>query len=158
MRRRVVSGLAALAALLVLAVPAGSADERKPRRLESVTWSPVDHKLVWVVSNGELDAAGKYKAQGEHSYRIEMDAAIMMFNGERRRFSADEATSVRKLMDLVAKYAAESTVWWDQGQGQRVDRDGGSGKPAPAQPERPRDAPPRKPRPRGVLVPTSAMR
>ncbi len=158
MKRIVSPGWAAVTALLVLASPAGTSAERKPRRLESVTWSPVDHKLHWVISDGEIDAVGKYKTQGEHTYRIDMDTAIMMFGSERRRFSADEATSVRKLMDLVSKYAAESTVWWEQGQGQRLERDGEAGKPAPADPQRPQNSPPGKSRPRGILVPTAAGR
>jgi hypothetical protein len=29
-------------------------------------------------------------------------------------------------MDLVAKYAAESTLWWEAGEGEAIDKDGSS--------------------------------
>ena len=52
-----------------------------------------------------------------------MDSATMSFNGNGRRFSKTEAANVHQLMNLVAKYAAESTFWWEAGQGEPVDKD-----------------------------------
>lgn len=101
------------------------AQEPKARRLESVTWNPAEHKLTWVVSHGTRDAAGKFTSSKQETYNINMAEATMMFNGDTRRFSPQEAKNVHMLMDLVAKYAIESTVWWDQGQGEPV---GGSEK------------------------------
>ncbi len=104
-------------ALLAAGAVVNGAEEKSPRRLESVTWSPSDHKLSWVISSGTKDTAGKYKPVKSQTYNIDMSAATMTLNGEGRRFSRDEAKNVQVLMDLVSKYAVESTVWWDQGQG-----------------------------------------
>jgi hypothetical protein len=70
-----------------------------------------------------------------NTYMINMDSATMTFQGEKRRFSRQEAENVHVLMDILSKYAIESTIWWEQGQGQKVDDDGkpvpGRKKPAP---------------------------
>lgn len=97
----------------------GPADHT-PRRLESVTWNSVKHELTWVISQGEKTGAA-YKPLASESYQISMDEATMSFHGELRRFSREEATNVHTLMDLVAKYAVDSTVWWDEGQGEKLD-------------------------------------
>ena len=104
-------------ALLAAGAVVNGAEDKPPRRLESITWSPSDHKLSWVISSGTKDTAGKYKPVKSQTYNIDMSAATMTLNGEGRRFSRDEAKNVQVLMDLVSKYAVESTVWWDQGQG-----------------------------------------
>jgi len=104
-------------ALLVAGAVVNGAEDKTPRRLESITWNPSDHKLTWVISSGAKDSAGKYKPVKSQIYAIDMSAATMTLNGEGRRFSRDEAKNVQVLMDLVSKYAVESTVWWDQGQG-----------------------------------------
>jgi hypothetical protein len=90
------------------------------RRLESVTWNSVNHELTWNVSKGERKD-NAYKAVGTDHYSINMDSATMTVNGETRRFSEDEASNVRNLMDLIARYAVESTVWWENGQGEPID-------------------------------------
>jgi len=36
----------------------------------------------------------------------------MKANGEGRSFDKDEAESVHLLMDVISRYAVESTVWW----------------------------------------------
>lgn len=95
-------------------------EEHKARRLESVTWNPVKNELTWVVSSGEKPAQGEYRPDKQQTYVIDMDAATMMFNGETRRFSRQEAANVRSLMAAISTYAVESTVWWEQGHGQRV--------------------------------------
>lgn len=111
---------AVLAACLTSAV-AGE-EEKRARRLESITWNPVDHKLTWVVSDGAMNGQGKFEGTKKLTYEIDMDEATMNANGEDRRFAKAEAVSVHKLMDLVSKYAAESTVWWEQGQGEPLDK------------------------------------
>jgi len=94
------------------------------RRLESVTWNSVKHELTWVVSKGEKKEGAGYKPLGSASYLINMDEATMKVSGETRRFSKEEAANVYVLMDLIAKYAVDSTVWWDDGQGEPVNGDG----------------------------------
>jgi hypothetical protein len=107
----------------LLALGAWAAEDKTPRRLESVTWSPSEHKLTWVISTGARDPAGKYKPAKSQTYFIDMSAATMTLNGEGRRFSRDEAKNVQMLMDLISKYAVESTIWWDQGQGTPLGKD-----------------------------------
>jgi hypothetical protein len=118
-----------LAALVVLSA-LGCAQERtpeakparSPRRLESVTWNSVKRELTWVISKGERDQkTGAYKPLTSETYLINMDKATMTFNGETRGFSKQEAVNVSALLDIIAKYAIESTLWWDQGHGRRVD-------------------------------------
>ncbi len=120
-----------LAVLGLLAAP-GCAQERQekapeaksargPRRLESVTWNSVKRELTWVISRGERDQkTGAYKPLSMDTYLINMDKATMTFNGETRGFSKQEAMNVTALLDIIAKYAIESTLWWDQGHGRRV--------------------------------------
>lgn len=128
-----VRAIAVFAASFAFSTAVAAADpqkDNKPRRLESVTWNSVDHKLVWVISTGEKTSENKYKPLNSETYEISMDAATMSFHGESRRFSDDEAASVHALMDLISKYAVESTVWWDDGQGIKLDK---NGKPEPVQ-------------------------
>jgi len=121
-----------LAALLVLAGqgcaqerPPQPKPDRAPRRLESVTWNSVKHELSWVISKGQRDGqSGAYKPLSTETYLINMDKATMSFNGETRGFSKQEAINVLALLDIVAKYAIESTIWWDRGYGQRLDEKG----------------------------------
>jgi hypothetical protein len=107
----------------------GQSNSQTPRRLESVSWNPVKHELTWVVSRGQLTGSD-YKPLATENYLINMDDATMTYNGETRRFSRQEADNVTVLMDLLSKYAVDSTVWWDQGHGQPVD----GSSPAPATP------------------------
>jgi hypothetical protein len=107
----------------------GQAAPQMPRRLESINWNPVKHELTWVVSRGQL-AGSDYKPLSTDNYLINMEDATMTYNGETRRFSKQEADNVQVLMDLLSKYAVDSTVWWDQGQGQPVD----GSSPSPATP------------------------
>jgi hypothetical protein len=104
------------------------------RRLESVTWNSVKHELTWVISKGEKKGGASYKPLGSANYLINMDEATMNVSGETRRFSKEEAANVHVLMDLIAKYAVDSTVWWDDGQGEPVN---GEGK-GTHEPEKPR--------------------
>lgn len=100
------------------------------RRLESVTWDSVKHQLTWDVSKGAKQG-DSYQPQSKDSYAINMDSATMTVNGETRRFSEDEASNVRTLMDFISRYALESTVWWENGEGDPV-----NGNAPPVQPQR----------------------
>jgi hypothetical protein len=90
------------------------------RRLEAVTWNPVSAELTWVVSVGDI-TGGVFQPSGKENYTIHTDAATMNFHGEGRRFDPDEARRVRILMDMISTYAVESTVWWDHGEGAKMD-------------------------------------
>ncbi len=113
--------------------PSDTDDPNPSRRLESVTWNSVKHELTWVISKGEKKEGASFKALASANYVINMDDATMSFSGQTRRFSKEEAANVHVLMDLIAKYAVDSTVWWDDGQGEPLD---GNGKERKATPEK----------------------
>ncbi len=110
---------------------------KSSRRLESVTWNSVKHELTWVISKGEKKEGASYKALANENYEINMDDATMSFSGETRRFSKQEAANVHVLMDLIAKYAVDSTIWWADGQGEPVNGDG----KGTQEPKKPRNHP-----------------
>jgi hypothetical protein len=89
------------------------------RRLEKVTWDATKCELLWVISTG-TSTGDQYTPSTEQTYRIDMDSAIMQVGGERRGFEMDEAKNVHLLMDLISRYATESTVWWERGEGERI--------------------------------------
>src|SRR5215472_17541382 len=90
------------------------------RRLDSITWNPVTAELSWVVSNWDSMEMGGHPASRD-TYSMSIDAATMKFHGEDRKFDPVEAKHVRALMDVLSVYAVESTVWWDQGKGEKTD-------------------------------------
>ena len=90
------------------------------RRLESVSWNPVSGELTWVVSKHTPDTTSK------DSYLIRINDALMKFEDERRGFDPEEARVVHKLLDLLSRYAVESTIWWEEGQGIKMDDKGGN--------------------------------
>lgn len=102
------------------------AEDRKPaeqKRLESVTWDLNSHKLVWVVQHG-AEQNGKFVPTGSDRYEISPDDAVMSFANEKRGFTAEEASSLHKLLDTLSVYCAESVIWWDQGEGDKIDKPG----------------------------------
>lgn len=107
------------------------------KRLGSVTWDLKAHKLIWVVETGsEID--GEFAPSSSDKYEISPDNAVMAFSDEKRGFAGEEARSLRQLLDVLSLYCAESTLWWDDGQGVPVDgteSPGDSKKPAEAAPK-----------------------
>ena len=96
-------------------------DTESTKRLNSVTWDLNTHKLVWVVETGK-EVNGAFVPATSQKYEVSPDEAVMMFQDEARGFTADEAASLHHLLDVLSLYCAESTVWWDQGQGVPVDK------------------------------------
>ena len=115
------------------------AEAEPSRRLESVTWNSIKHELTWVISNGDKGDGSLYRAGASENYQISLDEATMSFAGETRRFSHDEASNVHVLMDLIAKYAVDSTVWWEDGQGDPVNGAKPKEQRTPAKPAPPAD-------------------
>ncbi|HXN46144.1 MAG TPA: hypothetical protein VN893_05850 [Bryobacteraceae bacterium] len=109
------------------------------RRLESVTWNSIKHELTWVISNGEKTDGSLYRAGASENYQISLDEATMSFAGETRRFSTEEASNVHVLMDLIGKYAVDSTVWWEDGQGEPTNGHQPQQQRSPAKPAPPAD-------------------
>jgi hypothetical protein len=102
--------------------------EAKLRRLEAVTWNPVTDELTWVVSTG-VKSAGSYQPGAKETYSIQLESASMKFHDETRSFGADEAERVHTLVDILSRYAVESTVWWEAGFGKKPEKE----EPAPGQ-------------------------
>jgi hypothetical protein len=109
------------------------------RRLESVAWNPVTAELTWQLSVWDASVSREQPVAHE-GYVIHLDQAVMEFQGEARGFDTEEAQRVRSLMDLISRYAVESTVWWGRGEGQKLpdhgtpspeDHNGPKPKPAP---------------------------
>jgi len=103
----------------------GSADRmvqpREPlRKLASVTWDLDSHKLVWTVQKGDR-VDGKFVASSEEHFQISPDQAMMELAGEKRLFDDDEAVQLRRLLDTLSVYCAESVAWWEQGEGVPVE-------------------------------------
>ena len=98
----------------------GNGASESVHRLEFVTWDPAKCELVWEVTTGTRNG-DHYTPSQRATYRIDMDAAVMRVGAERRGFDKDEATNVHLLMDMISRYAAESTVWWENGFGVKID-------------------------------------
>lgn len=95
------------------------------KRLQSVTWDLKEHRLTWVVQKGAEGKNGEFSASSTERYEIAPDEAVMMFSEEKRGFTKDEARALHRLLDTLSQYCAESVVWWDRGEGERLDKDGG---------------------------------
>jgi hypothetical protein len=110
--------------VLFLSVAAiACAEDKKPegkKRLESVTWDLKAHKLLWVVQTGS-EKNGQFVTESTERYEISPDDAVMAVEEERLGFTREEAASLHKLLDTLSLYCAESVVWWDQGQGEKLD-------------------------------------
>jgi hypothetical protein len=108
------------------------------RRLESVSWNPVSTELTWMLSVWD-PAVSTEQPAGQEKYVIHLDRAVMEFQEETRGFDTDEAKRVRSLMDLISRYALESTVWWGRGGG--TPEDHGNSSPHDRDRSNPKDAP-----------------
>lgn len=131
-RRSIFSAVASMIAILPKlsfgqtiseAPPKDQPSPEKRKRLESYTWDAVNHRLKWVVSSGEGNGKG-YKPFFSENFEINMDAATMTVNTETRGFSDQEAQNVHTLMNLISKYCADSTGWWEDGKGIKLDENG----------------------------------
>ena len=102
-----------------LAVAQDKAPDKAPdtvKRLDSVTWDLNTHKLTWVVQTG-TQANGEFTPTSSLRYEVSPDEASMASKDEKRGFTEEEAASLHHLLDVLSLYCAESTVWWEQGQG-----------------------------------------
>ena len=113
--------------LLLSAGAVGVAQRQEPARdakqLESVTWDLNAHKLTWVVRTGTM-ANGRFEGASAESYEISPNEAVMKFSDQRRGFSPQEAAGVQKLLDTLSLYCAESVIWWEHGEGVKLDGKG----------------------------------
>jgi hypothetical protein len=58
---------------------------------------------------------------------------------EKRGFDVNEAVLLHRLLDTISLYCAQSVVWWDRGEGERItdDADRTMEQPAPKAPRAP---------------------
>lgn len=83
------------------------------RRLEAVTWDPLESKLIWCVSVWDLGSDMSKPAALER-YTIRVNDGVMEREGEQRPFAVPGA-DLHALMDVISTYAMRSTVWWGHG-------------------------------------------
>jgi hypothetical protein len=132
------------------AAPGNSSEKASPaevvRRLESVTWEPLQGQLTWVVSVWDLHSDMSHPAELER-YAIHVKLGTMESKGESRRFEVPE-DDLHALMDIISVYAMRSTIWWEQtGDADRqappgIVPDGAKDKPkGDGQQEKPKSAP-----------------
>lgn len=112
----------------------GAPSAQEKMRLESVTWDLKSHKLVWVVQKG-VENNGQFTPSGADRYEISPDDAVMAFANQKRAFTQEEASSLRKLLATLSLYCAESVIWWDQGEGVPLD----GSKPPTKSPDKKKD-------------------
>ncbi len=105
--------------MLVSVAALAMAQDKAPetvKRLESVTWDLTTHKLVWVVQTG-THVDGEFVPKSSARYEVSPDEASMMFADEKRALTEEESASLHQLLDVLSLYCAQSTVWWDRGEG-----------------------------------------
>lgn len=83
------------------------------RRLEAVTWDPLQAQLIWVISVWDLESDMSKPAELER-YTIHVNDGVMEKDGERRAFAIPK-DDLNTLMDIISTYAMRSTVWWGHG-------------------------------------------
>src|SRR5215469_4820439 len=81
------------------------------RRLESVTWDPLQAQLTWVISVWDLDS-DMSKPTALERYAIHVDKGLMESGGEQRPFEAP-GSDIHALMSIISTYAMRSTIWWE---------------------------------------------
>ena len=101
-------------------IPNEPQDPGAKKRLQSVTWDLKNHKLVWVVEKGRVQGKD-FVATSSDRYEISPDQAVMQFSNEKRGFTEQEAVNLHRLLDTLTLYCAESVVWWEEGQGTKID-------------------------------------
>jgi hypothetical protein len=131
--RQIILLSAALIAAVALAIArpqtAATPDHKEPgekqKQLVSVTFNLLDFKLRWDLAEGTVDDKGEFridKLLGQQE--INPDEATMTVNGETRKFSEREASSLRRMLATLARYCAESTIWFEEGNGEPVNKPG----------------------------------
>ncbi len=93
------------------------------KRIASVNWNTQSGKLEWAVQSGVMRDGDFVPSSEETHYEITPEQAMMAFQGQQRGFTGQEAEWLQGLLHVLTVYCAESTVWWEQGQGLPLDHD-----------------------------------
>ena len=95
------------------APPKGNTEMSKPagrlRRLESVTWNPMQLQLSWVVSVWDLSNT-EVPCDLEH-YIVHIDTKQIELNGKAHSFEAAD-DNLGAVLDLISAFSMKSTAWW----------------------------------------------
>jgi hypothetical protein len=125
--------------VLYLFAAQSDADRLQPqdtpaKRIASVNWNIETGKLDWVVQSGVEHNGQFVPSSKEERYQISPEEAKMVFQGQQRAFTTQEADWLQSLLHVLTVYCAESTIWWEQGKGTPLDEHGkplNNGKPSP---------------------------
>jgi hypothetical protein len=132
-------GFSTLGALYLFAANSDADRLQQPdtpaKRIASVNWNIQSGKLEWVVQSGVEHNGQFVPSSKEEHYQIAPEEAKMVFQGQQRGFTTQEADWLQSLLHVLTVYCAESTIWWEQGKGIPLDD---HGKPLnPGQPSAP---------------------
>lgn len=89
------------------------------RHLERITWDIQTKILTAVVTDGHVVPTKEnpkklvYQPEILTDYKIDLSQARITVNGEREEFSHYEAELMWRVMDLIAQYAGESVMFFD---------------------------------------------
>src|SRR2546421_5562324 len=101
--------------LLLLLVPLAAPENAgRAKRLEWITWNPVEHILYWEVSEGRYDVHGQYEPERRLArYSLDPTRSTMQHAGDARGFMPEEGDRLHAQLDALAHYTMSSTLWWD---------------------------------------------
>jgi hypothetical protein len=113
--------------LLLLSLPLLAQEEDqqpKHRRLESVVIDAREWKVRVNVSEGHNDRSGNFVADKLlPEYTIDPDERLMILGDEKRSFNedvhkaAEEGEALNAVLQKLTRYAIDSVVWWEAGEG-----------------------------------------
>jgi hypothetical protein len=106
-----------LAALILCVIPCLAEDTSgvQLKRVASVNWDLRSGKLEWTIQTGVEGKDGGFVPSSEERYQVSPKDAVMISQGQERKFTGEEATWLEKLLYALTVYCAESTVWWYRG-------------------------------------------
>jgi hypothetical protein len=93
--------------------PADGAEKPKAtgvlRRLESVTWSPMQLEVRWLVSVWDL--SNPEQPRDLERYVIHLDSKVMELNGKAHNLQ-DAGQDLSGILDLIGANTMRATAWW----------------------------------------------
>jgi len=109
-----------LAALSLLCCAVFSEEPaQRIKTLVGIHYNVIDGELCWDLMIGRLEGEKIIGEKLDLQSCISAEKAEMTYAGETRTFSREEASQLAKLLDVLANYAAESSVWFDAGKGDK---------------------------------------
>lgn len=107
------------AGMMIWAAIGLAEDPVRGKKLVGIHYRVDSHELCWDVMLGRFEDDKFVSEKLDEQPCIQFDKAEMTYGGETRGFDETEAQQALKLMEIVAKYAVDSSIWWDQGKGDR---------------------------------------